>query len=235
MAITINGTTGISGVDGSAATPAVQGSDTNTGVFYPAADTVGVATSGTERMRIDSSGNLLVNTTSVAAGCKATISTSSDAQLAINCATTSGTVYSTVSFSQNNTAKAQLFQDHGATRFYVVNVSAGVYLASGGTSWTSASDERYKTNLQPIENAVAKVSALRSVTGRYITDEESTSRSFLIAQDVQAVLPEAVDATDPEKLGVQYTDVIPLLVAAIKEQQALITTLTDRITALEAK
>ena len=58
MAITINGTTGIAGVDGSAATPAVQGADTNTGVFYPAADTVGVSTGGTERMRIDSSGNV---------------------------------------------------------------------------------------------------------------------------------------------------------------------------------
>ena len=34
MTVTINGTTGIAGVDGSAATPAVQGVDTNTGVFY---------------------------------------------------------------------------------------------------------------------------------------------------------------------------------------------------------
>ena len=62
MAITINGTTGIAGVDGSAATPAVQGADTNTGVFYPAADTVGVSTGGSERVRVDSSGNVSIGT-----------------------------------------------------------------------------------------------------------------------------------------------------------------------------
>jgi hypothetical protein len=56
--ITINGTTGIAGANGSASTPAVQGEDTNTGVFFPAADTVAVATGGSERMRVDSSGNL---------------------------------------------------------------------------------------------------------------------------------------------------------------------------------
>jgi hypothetical protein len=61
MPITIDGTNGISGVDGSAGTPSIQGSDTNTGVFYPAADTVAIATSGTEQLRLDSTGNLRFN------------------------------------------------------------------------------------------------------------------------------------------------------------------------------
>jgi hypothetical protein len=46
MAITINGTTGIAGVDGSASTPAVQGTDTNTGVYYSGADAVNFAEGG---------------------------------------------------------------------------------------------------------------------------------------------------------------------------------------------
>jgi len=58
VTITINGTTGLAGVDGSASTPAVQGTDTNSGVFYPAADTVAIATNGTERMRVRSDGNM---------------------------------------------------------------------------------------------------------------------------------------------------------------------------------
>jgi hypothetical protein len=54
MPVVINGSTGISGTDGTAATPALQGTDTNTGVFFPAADTIAFAEGGTEVMRINS-------------------------------------------------------------------------------------------------------------------------------------------------------------------------------------
>lgn len=66
MPLTLNGTTGIAGIDGSAATPSVQGGDTNTGIFYPAADTIAFAEGGTEVMRIASSGNVGVGTSSPA-------------------------------------------------------------------------------------------------------------------------------------------------------------------------
>ena len=56
MAIVLNGTTGLSGVDGSAGTPAIQGSDTNTGVLFPAADTVAISTGGDRKStRLNSS------------------------------------------------------------------------------------------------------------------------------------------------------------------------------------
>jgi hypothetical protein len=67
MTITINGTTGIAGVDGSASTPAVQGTDTNTGIFFPAADTIAFAEGGAEAMRIDSDGDVGIGTTSPSA------------------------------------------------------------------------------------------------------------------------------------------------------------------------
>jgi len=57
MALNINGTTGISGVDGSASAPALQGTDSNTGINF-ASDTVNINTGGITRATVDSSGNL---------------------------------------------------------------------------------------------------------------------------------------------------------------------------------
>jgi hypothetical protein len=67
MSVTINGSTGISGVDGSASTPAYQGGDSDTGVFFPAADTIAFAEGGAEVARFDDSGRLLVGVTSATA------------------------------------------------------------------------------------------------------------------------------------------------------------------------
>jgi hypothetical protein len=102
----------------------------------------------------------------------------------------------------------------------VTSAGTGVYIVPAATAWTATSDERLKDIIEPITDAVSKVSTLRAVIGKFKTDSEETRRSFLIAQDVQAVFPEAVEASDPDKLGVQYTDMIPLMVAAIKELAA---------------
>ena len=61
MAISINGTTGISGINGTAATPALQGADADTGIVF-GADTASISTAGTERLSVDASGNLEVAT-----------------------------------------------------------------------------------------------------------------------------------------------------------------------------
>ena len=59
MALNINGTTGISGVDGSASAPALQGTDSNTGLSF-GTDTVNINTGGTIRARVDSAGRMIV-------------------------------------------------------------------------------------------------------------------------------------------------------------------------------
>ena len=56
MALNITGTTGISGVDGSVSAPALTGTDSNTGITFPAADTIKFSTGGVERMSITNSG-----------------------------------------------------------------------------------------------------------------------------------------------------------------------------------
>jgi len=65
MALSINGTTGISGVDGSNASPAIQGTDSNTGLSF-GSDTVNINTGGTTRATVDSSGKFGIGNTSPA-------------------------------------------------------------------------------------------------------------------------------------------------------------------------
>lgn len=62
MPITINGTTGVAGVDGTAGTPAMQGTDTNTGIYY-GSDTVNVSTGGALRASFGNSGLTLIDYT----------------------------------------------------------------------------------------------------------------------------------------------------------------------------
>jgi hypothetical protein len=63
MSLILNGTDGLSDVDGTAATPAIRGTDTNTGIFFPAADTIAFSEGGTEVARFDSNGDLGIGTT----------------------------------------------------------------------------------------------------------------------------------------------------------------------------
>jgi hypothetical protein len=124
------------------------------------------------------------------------------------------------------------------------------------------SDARMKTNVQTLEGALAKVNALRGVSFQYNQAEYSEfvghdDRTYLgfVAQEVEAVLPQAVaekyligqqGGSSPQAFDnqgnalqtvkvVDYVSMIPVLVEAIKEQQAYIQRLEDRLRVLEDK
>jgi hypothetical protein len=61
MTVVIDGTTGISGVDGTASNPSYEGTDSNTGIFFPAADTIAFSEGGVEVGRFNSSANFQLN------------------------------------------------------------------------------------------------------------------------------------------------------------------------------
>lgn len=60
MSLILSGSDGVSDIDGTVSTPAIRGTDSNTGIFFPAADTIAFSEGGTEAMRIASNGNVLV-------------------------------------------------------------------------------------------------------------------------------------------------------------------------------
>jgi hypothetical protein len=98
----------------------------------------------------------------------------------------------------------------------------GSALAIGGT-WTN-SDKRYKKNIMPLENALSKLKSLNGVVYEFRTDEykemnfNSGKSIGFIAQDLEKVIPEAVRKDDKGFYAVNYDEIIPVLVEAIKEQ-----------------
>ena len=125
-------------------------------------------------------------------------------------------------------------------RIYSGAETAGVALTNGATSWGTFSDERLKENVEPIENALQSLSGLRTVKYHLkdLDGPEDKKKIGVIAQDLVGVLDEVIDPTfrpddDTEYMGVRYTELVPVLIKAIQEQQTLIEALTARITALE--
>jgi hypothetical protein len=120
-----------------------------------------------------------------------------------------------------------------------ISYTTGPYVASGSNTWTNGSDARLKNITGEIQNGLAKVMTLRAAEFTWKHDADNKPCVGLIAQDVQAVLPEAVDESsyirddETKYLGVNYDQTIPLLVAAIKEQQAIIQQLQADVAALK--
>jgi hypothetical protein len=204
-------------------------------------------TNGTDRLTIDSSGRVGIATTgsgqlNVANGQGFNPPVSS--QIGLTALVLSGNYGGGLSIL-DGTQGYSLWAESSGANFYIrrgtttSGYTGGVFINNAATSWSAASDENVKDIIEPIENAIEKVSTLRTVIGKYKDEEEGIRHPFLIAQDVEKVLPEAVcimhEGEDNECLGLSYTDTIPLLVAAIKEQQTIINDLKARIETLEAK
>jgi len=108
-------------------------------------------------------------------------------------------------------------------------------------SVTETSDARFKRNILPVIDATSRVRALQGVTFDWNQEDwpdrvfETGSQIGLIAQDVEVVVPEVVDVGDDGFYSVAYAKLVPLLIEAIKEQQAIIESQQDRLAALEAR
>ena len=105
------------------------------------------------------------------------------------------------------------------------------------------SDVRIKINIQDAGSYLAKICAIPVRTFKYIDQTDDLLNLGCIAQEVEAVAPELVDVQGfndevPEDgiplKGIYQTDLQYALMKCIQEQQALITSLTDRMTAQDA-
>jgi hypothetical protein len=162
-------------------------------------------TNNSERMRLDSSGNLGVGNTSP-------------------------------SYKVDITGDARILS--GSLGVGVApNATDGRIDASNDIVAYSTSDQRLKENVTPIENALEKV---KTLTGVEFDWKEETAHVHgyhghdvgIIAQDVQAVLPEAVRTNESGYLSVRYEKMIALLIEGMKEQQKQIDELKAKLDGL---
>lgn len=118
----------------------------------------------------------------------------------------------------------------GSGTYQLVGVYSTRYYSSSATGISSLSDERYKTNIRPMEAALEKIGQINAVRFDYVqedklpekvSDSTRSNRVGFIAQELQEILPEAVNYDPYERVyTVDYSVVIPFLVKAIQEQQA---------------
>ena len=126
----------------------------------------------------------------------------------------------------------------GTIRFSNTTGNGSIQVEGDITAFVS--DMRLKTNIEIIDGALGKVNSLRGFTytmnetGQRLGYDAETRFPGVSAQEVQAVLPEAVkiapasEALGEEYLTVQYDKLVPLLIEAIKE-------LSDELNALKEK
>ena len=191
---------------------------------------------GTERMRLDSSGNLLVGQTS--AGARVDVLSGSN-QTAfsgyVNVASSTSTPALYLAKYDNDTTTSQVY-----VRFaYNQNTFTGGQINGNGANqaaFGSWSDRRLKENIVDLPPQLDKIMALRPVEFDYLQSIGGGHQIGFIAQELQTIYEDSVgdDGSEEKHLSITgWSKTEARLVKAIQEQQALITQLTARITALE--
>ena len=210
---------------GTAAQLVGGGSATDFGINARGSRNLILGTNNTERLRIDSSGNVLIGATSSPSASVAGIKLTSP----INASSS----FSLGSFTGNATIIG----------FVNGNGTIGsISTTANATAYNTSSDHRLKTNLEPISNGIARLKQLPVYRFNWLSDANGNKVDGFVAHEAQAIVPECVtgekDAVDADGnsiyQGIDQSKIAPLLTAALKEAIAKIETLEAKVAALEA-
>ncbi|MEQ9299088.1 MAG: tail fiber domain-containing protein [Cyclobacteriaceae bacterium] len=112
------------------------------------------------------------------------------------------------------------------------NVNAASMTALGGFNQTS--DRRLKKNILPLNQTLSKVLQLRGVTYQWKDEKQSQANQIgVIAQEVEAVYPEFVVTNEEGEKAVNYSQMVAVLIEALKEMNGTVQSLESKVASLE--
>jgi len=201
-------------------------------IYTPTTQPLVFDIAGGEKMRIDSSGNLLVGTTN----------TSLTAGVGVKFIASATEPYMAYVINSAGGSNFHLYNTNATNNGYRFYVTTNGGIANFSANNTNLSDERTKTDIQNAGSYLAKICAIPVRTFKYKDQADDLLNLGVIAQEVESIAPELVDISGfgdtPEDgiplKSIYQTDLQYALMKCIQEQQALITSLTARITALES-
>ena len=189
-----------------------------------AGSTVRLYTSATERARIDSSGNFLVGKTSTGT-----------ANIGWEWYATGGGRTS-MAASTNATTTNEIYSTGASAYRFYVGMGGTVFATSIVIS--AISDQRLKENVRDIDTGLDAIMALqpRRFDWKEGKGQDKKNVAGFIAQEFETVFPECVSTSKAGEDGIEYKNInhetlIPTLVKAIQEQQAIIESLKARLDA----
>lgn len=193
---------------GSAATlPAFsKADDVDTGLYFPSANNVALATGGTGRLYVDSNGNVGIATSP---------SISGDGFIFYPTGSSSSP-YLVINKSESTSSFAIGFKHNGVTK-------GSITYTSSATSYNTTSDYRLKENIKPIEDGLSRLMQLKPNRFNFINNKDTVD-GFL-AHEAAEVVPESVtgqkddidEEGNPEYQGIDQSKLVPLLVAAVQD------------------
>ena len=181
--------------------------DTNTLIEFPGSNVMKFVTGGGEKARFDSSGRLLISTSSLINSDGAYLQSNGGSNLAFG-------------FNVN--------YDGTLGRFYRSSSIVGsISVTTSNTAYNTSSDRRLKSNIEDAASASDKIDAIQVRQFDWNVDDSHQDYG-LIAQELQPIEPLAVtgDADSDEMMGVDYSKLVPMLIKEIQE-------LRSRVAALE--
>jgi hypothetical protein len=101
---------------------------------------------------------------------------------------------------------------------YTLHVNGSV---AGVGSYVALSDIRYKKNIQDLADSLAKVLAIRGVSYNWMDEKTygSDTQFGVIAQEIEQIVPEVVTTGSDGVKRVKYSDLIPLVIEALKAEK----------------